>query len=303
MIQGNLVDFRLCCFFRILAAMANEIVLINGVTKKERNGIFTYKFGNTIIDARLDNATLVYYDVDGTQNHIVAFADITDKLGATDVEEYADILAAGDYYQTVINGEVAATIDKTGLATEAKQDTGNASLSSIDGKVAVEAKQDTQITLLTTIASNTGGAAGDPLGISEALALRNVRFQSSATRYVAFAVKLKAGQEATVFNSIVFPILSVNKDAFEWSIELDPVTAGTLTYVSAGTNTEIATGDNSQTVTTQGTILASSVGYYQKTVDAKLKTAAINTSILVLSIKPTTSGADFYAYFNREEQI
>lgn len=158
--------------------MANEVVLINGVTKKERNGIFTYKFGNTIIDARTDNATIIYYDIDGTQNHKVAFADISDPLGATNVEEYVDALAAGNYYQTVVNGEVTATIDKAGLATEAKQDTGNASLSSIDGKLtdnatettlaalnakaATEAKQDAANSLLTQIEANTASSSALP---------------------------------------------------------------------------------------------------------------------------------------------
>lgn len=115
--------------------MANELVLINGVTKKERNGLFVYTFGNVIIDANPVKAEYIIFDTDKHQNQKVLFADITDKLGTTDVVAYVDKLAADGYFQQVITGTVTATIDPTGLATEAKQDVGNSSLSSIDAKM------------------------------------------------------------------------------------------------------------------------------------------------------------------------
>jgi hypothetical protein len=48
-------------------------------------------------------------------------------------------------------------LDESVLATSAKQDTGNASLTSIDGKVATSAKQDTAIAALTTLHADVDG--------------------------------------------------------------------------------------------------------------------------------------------------
>ena len=192
--------------------MANEVVIINGVTKKERNGVFRYRFGaNVHIDARPATADMLIFDIDKHKNHVVAFAEITEKLGATDIEGYCDALALGGYYRTTIDGSF--TIDPTGLATvakqneiiaainnisggggdataanqvignnslasidgkvstEAKQDVGNASLLSIDGKVAVEAKQDAANASLLSIDGKVATEAKQDTGNASLLSI------------------------------------------------------------------------------------------------------------------------------------
>ena len=92
----------------------------------------------------------------------------------TDGTQKTQIVDAGGEVATLTGGklDVNATLDTTGLATSAKQDTGNTSLSSIDGKItavntgavvvsssvlptgaATSAKQDSQITLQTQLES------------------------------------------------------------------------------------------------------------------------------------------------------
>ena len=141
--------------------MANEVTIINGVTKKERNGVFRYRFGaNVHIDARPATADMLIFDIDKHKNHVVAFAEITEKLGATDIEGYCDALALGGYYRTTIDGSF--TIDPAGLATAANQVTGNNSLSSIDGKTpadpATVAKQNEIIAAINNISGGGGDA-------------------------------------------------------------------------------------------------------------------------------------------------
>jgi len=60
-----------------------------------------------------------------------------------------------------INNVTGTVSLPTGAATATKQDTGNTSLASIDGKVATSAKQDTGNTTLSTIATNTGALLTD----------------------------------------------------------------------------------------------------------------------------------------------
>ena len=141
--------------------MANEVVIINGVTKKERNGVFRYRFGaNVHIDARPATADMLIFDIDKHKNHVVAFAEITEKLGATDIEGYCDALALGGYYRTTIDGSF--TIDPAGLATAANQVIGNNSLASIDGKTpadpATVAKQNEIIAAINNISGGGGDA-------------------------------------------------------------------------------------------------------------------------------------------------
>ena len=81
--------------------MANEVVKINGVTKREDSGkgIFRYYFPIAYIEVDTNQDT---YTVKANQTAVTeitqSFADITDPLGATDAEEYVDTLAANGLY-------------------------------------------------------------------------------------------------------------------------------------------------------------------------------------------------------------
>ena len=74
--------------------MANEIVNLNGTPKLAKGSVFQYFFGPGLI-FQADPATDSYIQVGPNVStlHPVAFADITDKLGASDIEEYLDQVA------------------------------------------------------------------------------------------------------------------------------------------------------------------------------------------------------------------
>lgn len=73
--------------------MANEIVKIGEVSKQERNGIFVYYFNTTILECNPLQNNYRQITPNRGFNEAVAFADITDKLGASNIEEYCDQLA------------------------------------------------------------------------------------------------------------------------------------------------------------------------------------------------------------------
>lgn len=83
--------------------MANETTIINGITKRELNGsgLYYYYFEQAIIISDTANNRYIRRlnkDRNRGNDIITAFADITDKMGATDIEEYTDILAENGYY-------------------------------------------------------------------------------------------------------------------------------------------------------------------------------------------------------------
>ena len=74
--------------------MANEIVNINGTPKLAKGSVFQYFFGSGLI-FQADPATDSYVQVGPNVSSLapVTFADITDKLGASNIEEYLDQVA------------------------------------------------------------------------------------------------------------------------------------------------------------------------------------------------------------------
>lgn len=80
--------------------MANEISTINGaVTKREENGDFRYDFPKAVIIAIPSTTEYIVRHVDDPADRKALFADITDPLGASDIEGYCDALAnLGAYF-------------------------------------------------------------------------------------------------------------------------------------------------------------------------------------------------------------
>ena len=120
----------------------------------------------------------------------VSISGVSTSSNQTDGSQKTQIVDAGGEAATVTGGklDVNATIDTTGLATSAKQDTGNASLASIDGKItavntgavvvassalptgaATSAKQDTGNTSLASIDAKLT----NPLPVSGTVAVSN----------------------------------------------------------------------------------------------------------------------------------
>jgi hypothetical protein len=80
--------------------MANEIVLINGVTKIELQGSGNYKYLFPLVEiiAYPSQAYYTYKLPNGIELRKIFYTDITDKLGATDIVEYCDALAINNFF-------------------------------------------------------------------------------------------------------------------------------------------------------------------------------------------------------------
>jgi len=75
---------------------------INGVTKSGNADLLVYNFGIVTIAADVTNNEMVLTYNDQASNYeqpqTIKYADITDKLGATDIEEYVDALATNGFF-------------------------------------------------------------------------------------------------------------------------------------------------------------------------------------------------------------
>ncbi len=82
--------------------MSNEITKVNGVTKREENGKYVYTFPLAFITADptvIGNESVTYYLKNtATIPFTILFANVTDKLGQTDVVSYVDELANQQFY-------------------------------------------------------------------------------------------------------------------------------------------------------------------------------------------------------------
>ena len=96
--------------------MANEIVNINGTPKISRGTALQYFFGPGLI-FQGDTTTDSYVQVGPNVStlHPVAFADITDKLGASDIEEYLDQVATQGLMSVVGTGGGGGTGSRGGF--------------------------------------------------------------------------------------------------------------------------------------------------------------------------------------------
>ena len=86
--------------------MANEITIINGVSKQEKGGNLIYHFDLCQIiaftDATPSNEYYIQSMNNGQQLQRVNWGDITDKLGASDMEGYLDAVATAGYFASTI---------------------------------------------------------------------------------------------------------------------------------------------------------------------------------------------------------
>lgn len=144
----------------------NDITLIAGVTKIETDVGFVYAFPLEVITTNTSGGFLDRTPRGESVSTTTYFSNITDKLGATNINEYVDALAIGGYF-TSPSG--AAPLP-SGASTEAKQDdqiaeaqTANNMLASIlsNGNEQKDARGTGQMFSDFQIASNTALKAID----------------------------------------------------------------------------------------------------------------------------------------------
>jgi len=89
--------------------MANEVEIINGVTKREHIGTFVYFFPTATINVSISESAFQITQVNDYSNPITAkFVDVDEKFGQTDVEGYIDELARrGFFFDSEANNFIA----------------------------------------------------------------------------------------------------------------------------------------------------------------------------------------------------
>ena len=132
--------------------------VINGVTKYDFSSTLVYLFDlATII---VDGGDITFdLTKSNEESYSIPFADIVDQKGAANAEQYVDQLATDGHYRVTVNtsgggggsSNVTVVGDTVGLAKEAKQDTANSSLASIDGKLSSQATSIGQTKQKTTL--------------------------------------------------------------------------------------------------------------------------------------------------------
>lgn len=188
----------------------------------------------------------------------------------------------------------ALSISTSGLATEVKQDTqitlqtsANASLTSIDGKVATAAKQDSQTTILSNILSAISGvlniralafltdkvdASGSSVSVSNFPATQNVNVTSSV---------LPSGASTSAKQDLLLAELQQKADL----TDTQPVSVSSLPLPSGASTSALQTSGNSILSNIlsaiQGVLNIRSLVFANDKVDVSGSTVTANIGILV----------------------
>lgn len=218
--------------------MANEVEIINGVTKREDSGVFRYTAAGSSTSLVADNTNLfVTYNIQEPGflfQDKKAFSDITDKLGTSTPEEYCDELAnIGAFFllNTQITGTFPLPTDASTLTEQQNQSTLLGTILTVLGNIlaafaglATELKQNAIIALQTTLNSIVSTSAKQDSiinaikfsddGIGNQYSFEVEDYQANATdSYGLLAVRLKDGETRDVFLHRISP-LNQNSDDY-----------------------------------------------------------------------------------------
>ena len=130
-------------------------------------------------------------------------------------------------------------------------------------------------------------------------------------KYAIVGIRLKTAYYDITVLPEYFSMLSLTNDAFQWSIELNPVVAGTFTYTGlTNSSLEYATGDTTNTITTPGIIIDSGYSVSSSVIDRRIVTAlTLGSTIagvqdtMVLCVTPLSSNADYHASLTVRELL
>lgn len=131
------------------------------------------------------------------------------------------------------------------------------------------------------------------------------------TKYAILGIRLNTTYYDITVLPEYFSMISETNDDFKWTIELNPVVAGTFTYNALTLSSiEFATGDSTNTVTTSGIIFDSGFTKSASTIDRKFVTSLnLGSTIagvqdtLVLTVTPLSSNADIQASLTFRELL
>lgn len=146
--------------------MAITESVINGVTKVVREENISYEFALYRVVLIISTDTIVYYSKTGREvtPESVPFASLTDNKGATDGEEYLDLLATeGAFFLPIFTTSSSGG----GSATKAKQDDQITLATTLNGIVATEVEQQAQTTILGNILIEIGNVVSSFIGLAK----------------------------------------------------------------------------------------------------------------------------------------
>lgn len=131
------------------------------------------------------------------------------------------------------------------------------------------------------------------------------------TKYAMIGIRLKSAYYDITVLPEYFSMISETNDDFKWTLELNPVVAGTFTYAGlTNSSIEYALGATANTVTTPGIIIDSGFSKSSATIDRKFITAlTLGSTIagvmdtLILTVTPLSSNADIQASLTFRELL
>ena len=131
------------------------------------------------------------------------------------------------------------------------------------------------------------------------------------TKYAIIGIRLNSTYYDITVLPEYFSMISETNDDFKWTIELNPVIAGTFTYNGiTDSSVEFALGNTTNTVTTPGIIFDSGFSKSSATIDRKFVTSLnLGSTIagvqdtLVLTVTPLSSNADIQSSLTFRELL
>lgn len=131
------------------------------------------------------------------------------------------------------------------------------------------------------------------------------------TKYAIIAIRLNSIYYDITVLPEYFSMISETNDDFKWTIELNPVIAGTFTFAPlSNSSIEFALGNTANTVTTPGIVVDSGFSKSAATIDRRIVTSLnLGSTIagvqdqLVLTVTPLSSNADIQASLTFRELL
>ena len=218
--------------------MANEIENLNGTPKLAKGSVFQYFFGSGLI-FQADPATDSYIQVGPNVSslHAVAFADITDKLGASNIEEYLDQVALQGLMGVVGTGGGGGGTGSRGGFIDYNDTTGIITLTANTwttipnngaGAFTNKAYKPEGVTELIDVA--TGAIDATELNLGDSILIRNDYVINPATNnsLLEFRYSLGTGADAYVLEKTVGRLDDGSGRDYRQSVSTDLIYMGDL---------------------------------------------------------------------------
>jgi len=253
--SGNIADVTVDGKLKVDASVVATVDTTGLATEDKQDDIIT-AIGNITVPAPVGGAT---------------------SDNQTNGSQKTQIVDAGGEAVTVTGGklDVNASIDTTGLATSAKQDTGNASLSSIDTKIdSLTTPSDTQPISVTSLPLPTGASTSDK---QDTVITHLSNIDAGKLEETTFTGRVGEVQATPTANTLLGRIKSVEDKLDTLNTELSAKTEPADTQTISGTVTANLSATDNTVLDNIDTDLTTLIGAVDG-VEALLTTIDADTS-------------------------